>query len=71
MERDTINSSETLVMSVPAAGRALGLSRNSSYLAAKTPGAMPGVIKIGKRVMISKRALDTALREGWPPPKAT
>lgn len=68
MQKEATKPSETLVMSIPAAGRALGLSRNGAYTAAKTPGRLPGVLKIGKRLMVSKIALDEALRNGWPPP---
>jgi excisionase family DNA binding protein len=46
---------ETLVMTVPEAGRLLGLNRNRAYLAAAR-GEIP-TIRIGKLIRVPKAAL--------------
>jgi excisionase family DNA binding protein len=51
--------SEALTISVPEAGKRLGLSRNSAYQAAKK-GELP-VIRIGRRLLVSVFALDEML----------
>lgn len=48
-----------LVLSVAEAGRRLGLSRPSAYLAAKR-GQIP-TIKIGRRLLVPKAALEKLL----------
>jgi excisionase family DNA binding protein len=50
---------ERLVYDVPEAGAMLGLSRNSSYAAAKR-GDIP-TIKIGKLIRVPKVAFDNIL----------
>jgi excisionase family DNA binding protein len=50
---------ERLVYDVPEAGAKLGLSRNSSYAAAKR-GEIP-TIKIGKLIRVPKAAFDAIL----------
>ena len=59
---------ECWTLSVPVAGKRLGLSRGASYDAAKR-GDFPGLIKIGRRLMVSRVALERALENGWTPPK--
>jgi len=59
---------ECWTLPVPVAGKRLGLSRGASYDAAKR-GDMPGLIRIGRRLMVSKVALERALAEGWQPPQ--
>jgi hypothetical protein len=44
----------------PTAGRALGLSRSSTYLAAQR-GDLPGLLRIGGRYMVATAALRRAL----------
>ena len=51
--------SEVLTISVPEAGKRLGLSRNSAYQAAKR-GELP-VIRIGHRLLVSIFALNEML----------
>ena len=51
--------SEALTISVPEAGKRLGLSRNSAYQAAKR-GELP-VIRIGHRLLVSIFALNEML----------
>jgi hypothetical protein len=48
-----------LALSVPAAGRLLGLSRNGSYEAA-TRGDLP-TVRIGSRIFVPRRAMDELL----------
>ena len=54
-------NSERLTYKIEEAGRLLGIGRNQAYEAAKR-GDFP-VIKIGKRVLVPKQALDRMLRE--------
>ena len=51
--------SEALTISVPEAGKRLGLSRNSAYQAAKK-GELP-VLRIGHRLLVSIFALNEML----------
>jgi len=53
-------NSERLTYKIEEAGRLLGIGRNQAYEAAKR-GDFP-VIKIGKRVLVPKQALDRMLR---------
>jgi predicted DNA-binding transcriptional regulator AlpA len=57
---------ECWTLTVPVAGKRLGLSRGASYDAAKR-GDLPGLIRIGRRLMVSKVALERALENGWTP----
>ena len=67
MEENRLNSEdECLTVSVPIAGKKLGLSRGSAYAAA-TRGDLPGLLRVGKRLMVSKVALQQAMLQGWPP----
>ena len=59
---------ETLTMTVPEWGKSWGLSRGASYAAAAR-GDIPGLIRIGKRLMVSKIAAQKALEHGWTPPQ--
>lgn len=52
-------SSECLVLTVPEAGRALGLGRNASYEAARR-GDLP-TIRIGRLIRVPKEALKGML----------
>jgi predicted DNA-binding transcriptional regulator AlpA len=58
---------ECWTLTVPVAGKRLGLSRGASYDAANR-GDLPGLIRIGRRLMVSKVALERALENGWRPP---
>jgi len=59
---------ECWTLTVPVAGKRLGLSRGASYDAANR-GDLPGLIRIGRRLMVSKVALERALENGWHPPR--
>ena len=48
---------------VEEAGRLLGMSRNAAYRAAKA-GTLPGLIRIGRRLFVSRAALDLLLERG-------
>lgn len=50
---------ERLTLTVEEAGRALGLSRNSAYEAARR-GELP-VLRFGHRLVVSKAALERLL----------
>ena len=50
---------EALALSVPAAGRLFGLSRNGSYEAAAR-GDLP-TVRIGSRIFVPRRAIDELL----------
>jgi hypothetical protein len=60
---------ECMTLTVPAWGKSWGLSRGASYAAAAR-GDIPGLIRIGKRLMVSKIAAKRALENGRVPPKA-
>ena len=51
--------SERLTYTVEEAGRLLGLSRNSTYEAART-GELP-TIRLGRRVLVPRAALERLL----------
>ena len=53
---------EKQTYSVPEAAKILGLNRNTGYEAVKR-GEIP-VIKIGKRLLVPKPALDRLLQQG-------
>jgi excisionase family DNA binding protein len=53
------HADEQLTISVPEAGRRLGLSRNSAYEAARC-GQLP-TIRIGRRLLVPKRAFERML----------
>jgi predicted DNA-binding transcriptional regulator AlpA len=56
-------NNERLTVDAPAAFRALGVSRNSGYAAIKA-GTFPlPVIKVGKRLLIPKIAIERLLGE--------
>lgn len=55
----TILNIEPRTISVPDAGRILGLSRNSAYEAARR-GELP-TLKIGKRIFVVRDALERML----------
>jgi hypothetical protein len=55
----TKTDEEVLVLSVPAAGKRLGLGRGASYQAAKR-GELP-VLKLGHKLVVSKIALERML----------
>lgn len=50
---------ESLTITVPEAARLLGISRNTAYAAANS-GQLP-TIRIGKRMLVSRVALETML----------
>jgi excisionase family DNA binding protein len=52
-------------ISVPEAGRQLGLSRNGAYEAVKR-GEIP-VVRIGKRILVPADAIDRLLARAWRP----
>jgi excisionase family DNA binding protein len=55
---------ERLTYTIEECARLLGIGRNMAYERAKT-GEIP-VLKIGKRFLVPKRALDKLLEEGKP-----
>jgi excisionase family DNA binding protein len=59
---------QKLTLSVPEAGRALGIGRTAAYEAART-GQLP-TIRIGKRVLVPVVALKRML-SGYAPDNAT
>jgi excisionase family DNA binding protein len=53
---------ERLTYNIEEAGQLLGCGRNQAYLAARA-GQIP-TIKIGKRLLVPKAALDRMLEDG-------
>ena len=71
MEENRVNlDDERKTLTVPEWGKSWGLSRGASYAAAAR-GDIPGLIKIGKRLMVSKIAAQRALENGWQSPTAS
>jgi len=58
-QMETVN--ERLIYTVEKAGRLLGIGRSAAYEAARS-GELP-VIRIGRRLLVSKQALDRMLSE--------
>ena len=56
-----MTSDERLVYTVVEAGKLLGIGRSAAYEAART-GELPA-IRIGRRWLVSKQALDRMLSE--------
>ena len=63
LENDMTNekSPTTLVYTVEAAGKALGIGRNSAYDAVRT-GEIPS-FRVGRRILIPRAALEKKLAE--------
>ena len=60
-----MTSEEKLVYTVEEAGKLLGIGRSAAYEAARS-GELP-VIRIGRRWLVSKQALDRMLSEAGQP----
>lgn len=60
-----METSEKLTLNVPEAGKLLGISRAQAYLMAKT-GQIP-TIKLGRRVVVPKSALEKMLETAGQP----
>jgi excisionase family DNA binding protein len=58
---------ETLTLTVPEAGKVLGLSRNGAYDAV-TRGEIP-VIRFGRRMVVPKVALERMLESAGQKPR--
>lgn len=52
---------ECLTLTVPEAARLLGISRNAGYEACAR-GDLPGVVRIGRSLRVSRLALEEWLR---------
>ena len=61
-------NSNPLVISVPEAGRMLGICRDSAYAAVKS-GARPA-IRLGKRIVISRAVIERLLNSNLSLPLA-
>jgi excisionase family DNA binding protein len=57
--KDKIENGERLTVSVPEAGKMLGLGRNAAYDAAAR-GDLP-VLRIGGRLLVPRKALERLL----------
>ena len=62
------NQTEPVTMTVPEAGRRLGIGRNSAYDAAAR-GQIP-TIKIGRRLLVPRVAFDRMLEKAGEPEAA-
>ena len=51
---------ERMTISVEAAASQLGIGRNLAYELARR-GELPGAIRLGRRILVSKKALETFL----------
>lgn len=61
---------EAAVLSVPEAAKVLRISRSRAYELAQG-GELPGVLRIGRSVRVSKRALDAWIEEQAGSPMAS
>jgi excisionase family DNA binding protein len=59
MENSGMNEEERLTVTVPEAGRILGISRGQAYEMART-GGIP-VIRLGKRLVVPRKKLMAML----------
>jgi len=66
--KPTAPDNECKTLTVPQWGTSWGLSRGAAYAAAAR-GDIPGLIRIGRRLMVSKIAAQRALENGWQPPR--
>jgi excisionase family DNA binding protein len=57
---------ERLTLTVPEAAELLGVSRGVAYEAARS-GELPGVIRLGRRLLVSKAHLMALLGENGSP----
>lgn len=53
---------ERLTLTVPEAAELLGVSRSVAYEAART-GELPGVVRLGRRIVVSRARLMASLGE--------
>jgi excisionase family DNA binding protein len=66
MSDDDSQSLQRKTYTVEEAGKLLGMSRNAAYGAARQ-NKIPGLIRIGHRVFVSRAALDRLLQCGSAP----
>jgi excisionase family DNA binding protein len=59
------NTDERETVTIDEAARILGISRASAYAAAHR-GELPGVLRLGRRLVVSRRALERALGSDEP-----
>jgi excisionase family DNA binding protein len=61
-----VNTNGRLTLTIEETAQRLGISRNLAYERAKTGEICPGlrVIKVGRRLLVSRRALDEVLSAG-------
>mgnify|MGYP000256399571 CR=1 FL=1 len=55
---------ETATVSVSHAAELLGIGRNLAYELAGR-GELPGALRLGRRIVVSRKALDAFLDGGW------
>jgi excisionase family DNA binding protein len=66
VDEDNEGNKDKLTISVPEAGRHLGLGRNASYEAARR-GELP-VLRFGRKLRVPRAALNRLLIETKPAP---
>jgi excisionase family DNA binding protein len=67
-EMDTTNKISRETLSIPEAGKALGIGRSAAYEAART-GQLPS-IRIGKRLLVPIVALERLLEQAVTQPES-
>ena len=60
-------SNESLVMSIPEFARACSISRGLAYDLARRDALPIKVIKLGRRMVLSRKAVEALLEAGKPP----
>jgi excisionase family DNA binding protein len=60
-----VSRNQTLTLNLwPETAKALGVGKNAIYEAARR-GQIP-TVRIGRRILVPRAALDRLLSEGWP-----
>jgi excisionase family DNA binding protein len=59
-----MDNSKCLTITIPEAAKALGISRNLAYELARRDKLPVPVIKLGKRMVLSRKAVEALLEAG-------
>jgi len=58
------STTDTLTITIPEVARALGISRGLAYDLARRNELPVPVIKLGRRLLLSRKAVESMLNEG-------
>jgi excisionase family DNA binding protein len=60
------SNTESATITVEQSARILGIGRNTAYELAKQ-GKLPGALRLGRRIVVSRKALEKLLAEAGKP----